>query len=504
MFSSKDIEQIKNLGIPLEKVEEQIENFKNGFQPIHLLSHATVENGIININENKKEELIKFYEKRISELEITKFIPASGAATRMFKDLFCFLEQDSEPSNQIIEFINNIKKFAFFDELAFHLKKNGKDINQCIKEKNYKTIIENLLTDIGLNYGNLSKGLLLFHKYSDQSRTAAEEHIAESIFYCKGKNNKINLHFTVSPEHIKYFNDHLETAVRKYEQLYPVKINISLSVQKHSTDTIAVDLDNIPFRGKNGQLVFRPAGHGALLENLNHLNGDIIFIKNIDNVVPDNLKKEICSSKKILGGYLLKMQEKIFNYLTILENSDINNKIIEEIILFAKNKLFLPFDKNFNHFTEENKITYLYRLLHRPIRVCGMVKKQGDAGGGPFWTKDNRENISLQIVETQQINLQDFQQKSIFEESTHFSPTDIVCGTRDHKGQSFNLKEFVDPSAGFISIKSKDGKPLKAIELPGLWNGSMAQWTTIFIEVPLITFNPVKTVFDLLRKEHIS
>ena len=297
MFSTKDIEQIKSLGIPLEKVEEQIEIFKKGFQPIHLLSYASVENGILNISENKKEELIKFYEKRISELEIIKFIPASGAATRMFKDLFCFLEQDSEPSKHIREFIDNIREFAFFDELVFHLKKNGKDINQCIKEKNYKTIIEYLLTDKGLNYGNLSKGLLLFHKYPDQNRTAAEEQIAESILYCNGKDNKINIHFTVSPEHIKHFTDHLEIVVKKYEQLYPVKINISLSIQKHSTDTIAVDLENNPFRGKNEQIVFRPAGHGALLENLNHLNGDIIFIKNIDNVVPDNLKKFVLQKK---------------------------------------------------------------------------------------------------------------------------------------------------------------------------------------------------------------
>ncbi|MCX8012648.1 MAG: DUF4301 family protein, partial [Desulfobacterota bacterium] len=358
-----------------------------------------------------------------------------------------------------------------------------------------------LLTDLGLTYAQLPKALIKFHTYPDGNRTALEEHLVEAVAYVQDQNKISRLHFTVSPEHEKLFVQHLKIVKPKYEEKYQVKFQVDFSLQKPSTNTIAVRLDNHPFRDKAGRLVFRPGGHGTLIENLNALNADLIYIKNIDNVTPDRLKDETFLWKKILGGYLVKTQERIFAYLKELENRE-DKKLLKEIFDFTNDELFILPPSNKQLSSLKNKREFLFKKLNRPIRIGGMVKNQGEPGGGPFWVKGKDEALSLQVVEDAQVDMTSKEQRLIWNQATHFSPVDFVCGVRDYKGDPFDLKKYVDPAAVFISLKSKDGEPLKALELPGLWNGGMADWISIFVEVPLITFTPVKTVNDLLRPEH--
>ncbi|MCD4720334.1 MAG: DUF4301 family protein, partial [Desulfobacula sp.] len=352
-----------------------------------------------------------------------------------------------------------------------------------------------------LDYGKLPKGLLKFHRYEHSNRVALEEHLVEAAMYGVSKNKKAYVHFTVSPEHLEKFKTQVDQVKDEYEKLFDITFEISYSVQKSSTDMIAVDMNNEPFREKDGSLLFRPGGHGALIENLNDLEADLIFIKNIDNVVPDRLKEITTTYKKVIGGLLLKLQSKTFEFLKELEKSESTN-LIEKIEAFAQSDLNIKIPNGFNELGPDEKKSFLFRHLNRPIRICGMVKNEGEPGGGPFWVKNSKGEVSLQVVESSQVNASDEEQMKILQSSTHFNPVDLVCGTRNYKGESFDLHEFIDPETGFISIKSKDGKNLKAQELPGLWNGAMADWITIFVEVPIITFNPVKTVNDLLRPQH--
>ena len=286
-----------------------------------------------------------------------------------------------------------------------------------------------------------------------------------------------------------------------YEKLFNVKYNVTFSLQKSSTDTIAVDENYLPFRTQSGSILFRPGGHGALIENLNELDGDIVFIKNIDNVVQDNYKGDIVTYKQLLAGTLVQVQQKIFNYLELLDNGILNNVQIGEIISFLEDVLCIK-NPNINLLDGDALLLYLRKKLNRPIRVCGMVKNVGEPGGGPFWAYNNDGTISLQILESSQIDKHNKSYIQMFSSGTYFNPVDIVCGIKDYKGKRFNLIDYVDPNTGFISSKSKDGRSLKALELPGLWNGAMSDWNTMFVEVPLTTFNPVKTVNDLLKEQH--
>ncbi len=507
MFTNKDIEQIKSRGIDIKNVELQIENFKKGFPYANLVKAATVGDGLVAIEEKQATGLIKYYDEASKSKVIVKFVPASGAASRMFKNLFGFIEEGrSEPANDgfhsVGNFFEHIKDFAFYEDLKGIMKKEGIDIEEKLKKGEYAVILEYLLNEKGLGYGKLPKGLLKFHKHKDGHRMPVEEHIVESIEYGISKNKNAFIHFTVSPEHLDNFKKEVEALKEKYEDATGVSFDISFSIQKPSTDTIAVDMDNNPFRDKDGNLVFRPGGHGALIENLSELDADLVFIKNIDNVVPDRMKSDTAKFKKVLGGLLLSVQEKTFKYLHQLENDNIDNSLLNEIESFANSELNITFPAEYDSFTNDEKQKYLISRLNRPIRVCGMVKNEGEPGGGPFWVKNSKGQVSLQIVESSQINQNDPDQKKILENATHFNPVDLVCGIKDYKGERFDLKRFVDPETGFISIKSKDGRDLKAQELPGLWNGAMADWITIFVEVPISTFNPVKTVNDLLRKQH--
>lgn len=502
MFTPKDLEQIATKGISIPVIEQQIETFKKGFPFINLVGISTIKKGVLSVDKEDASVLAKHYESKIEGRDIIKFVPASGAASRMFKDLLSFLNNPTEPKKEVIAFFETIKLYAFFEDLKNCLATNNLDIDILLTNHDYETIATYLLTEKGLNYASLPKGLLKFHRYANQIRTAIEEHLVEGANYARNSKAIVNLHFTVSAEHQDLFIKQIDSVKSMYENQFNVIYDISYSTQQSSTDTIAVDMNDNPFREKDGNLVFRPGGHGALIENLNSIKGDIIFIKNIDNVVPDRLKEETYLYKKAIGGILLQTQEQIHAYLKTLENTDISDIHLNTIANTIQQDFEIQVPADFNNQTTEAKRLLLIKVLNKPIRICGVVKNEGEPGGGPFLVKNTKGEISLQIVESAQIDLNNDSQKNIFDQSTHFNPVDLVCAVKDYKGNSFNLLDFVDPETGFISLKSKDGKDLKAMELPGLWNGAMANWITLFVEVPIITFNPVKTIFDLVRDTH--
>ena len=509
MLSQKDNIQIEQRGGNPEVVLKQIDNFKKGFPFTQLVDSATVENGIIRLDEQMITEYGERYDIQVSMgIKPVKFVPASGAASRMFKDLFEALAECKADENPEITlarnanartFLVNKEKFAFFSELKKAIADAG-EIEIC------GNWIGFLLYEKGLNYGNLPKGMLKFHKYPNGERTPFEEHLVESARYAKSRDSIAHLHFTVSPEHREGFENLLEKVKNDYESKLEVTFDVSFSLQKPSTDTIAVDLQNMPFREPDGSLLFRPGGHGALIENLNDLDADIIFIKNIDNVVPERLSESTVACKKALAGVLLKYQEKIFHYQKVLSERDpstIESALLAEAANFLENILNVKPPEN-QYYTEKERLYhYLLDKYNRPLRVCGVVKNEGEPGGGPFWARNPDGTVTLQIVESSQIDHENPQQQSIAERATHFNPVDLVCAVKNYKGEKYDLTAFTDHATGFISKKSKDGKDLKAQELPGLWNGAMSDWNTLFVEVPVETFNPVKTVFDLLREEHL-
>jgi hypothetical protein len=516
IFDVKELEQITGHQLSPEIIYKQIALFKKGFPFTKLARACTPGDGINIIQENQFEYYKDIFNKAEAEARTSKFVPASGAASRMFKVLQSFHNDLPSINSSLIsekagnnpdykeleKFIRGIKDFACYKDLKKAMADNQLNIDELINKGEFKEIIDHLLNPTGLNYASLPKGLLKFHRYEEHSRTPFEEHLVEGAAYSKDKSGNVKIHFTISPEHEKLVKEYIDSVKGKYEELLQAKYEITYSIQKSSTDTIAVDMDNQPFKDKKGKLVFRPAGHGALIENLNDLNADIVFIKNIDNVVPEHLNETTFIYKKLLGGYLLEIQQQIFRYLKILSASELQDGLINEIFNFLSEKLFVNPPEKIINGNQIEKINFAMIKLNRPLRVCGMVKNTGEPGGGPFWVIGNDKSLSLQLVETSQINVKDPEQKNILTSATHFSPVDLVCGLKDFQGNQFDLDKYIDPETGFISIKSKDGKDLKAMELPGLWNGAMADWNTIFIEVPAITFNPVKTVNDLLRKEH--
>jgi hypothetical protein len=512
MFTNRDIEQIEKRSSSLSEIEKQITHFRQGFPYLKVLRPATIGDGIIKLDEDKISSAVKQFTQKISKgLKPVKFVPASGAASRMFQSLFAFaqaadtnknarelLQDDKFKSTK--QFFDQISRFAFYEKLNTSLG----GITSADGSMKYCEIIDYVLSDKGLNYGFLPKGLLDFHLYDKIPRSPVEEHMVEGALYGADNQGNVMLHFTVSPEHEDYFVNKTNKAALQFEPKFGVKYQITFSQQKPSTDTIAVDPENNPFRLSDGSLFFRPSGHGALLENLNEINGDIVFIKNIDNVVPDRLKKDTIRYKMALALLLSEYQEKVFSYLHLLEKRSefISDQQIAEMVEFTEKTLCIEPDENQYYTHKAELVHYLIRKLNRPIRVCGMVKNEGEPGGGPFWAKNADGTTSLQVVESSQIDNNDPEQNQIARHSTHFNPVDLICGIRNFKGEKFDLIEYRDPQTGFISSKSKDGKTLKAQELPGLWNGAMADWITLFVEVPIITFNPVKTVNDLLRIEH--
>lgn len=504
MITPEDKALLDKKGISETQIAEQLACFEKGFPFLQLDGAASIERGILAPTETELDVYLEAWDTyKQGEKTIVKFVPASGAASRMFKNMFEFLGADYDFPTSDFEkkFFDNIHNFAFYADLNEACEKNnGKGIDKLISEGNYKAVVANLLEAAGLNYGALPKGLLKFHRYEDGVRTPLEEHLVEGALYAAGKTGKVNVHFTVSTEHRELFKELVEEKVVAYAQKYGIEYNVSFSEQKPSTDTIAADMENKPFRD-NGKLLFRPGGHGALIENLNDLDADIVFIKNIDNVVPDRLKDETVTYKKLIAGVLVTLQKKAFEYLEMLDGGKYTHEQLEEIIRFVQQDLCCR-KTDIKELEDAELVIYLRRKLNRPMRVCGMVKNVGEPGGGPFLAYNPDGTVSLQILESSQIDMKDEEKKAMFEKGTHFNPVDLVCAVRDYKGNKFNLVDYVDKATGFISYKSKNGKELKALELPGLWNGAMSDWSTIFVEVPLGTFNPVKTVNDLLREQH--
>jgi len=504
MLTQQDLKQLSQKGITQEKLESQLNSFKTGFPFLRLKGAAAVGNGIIAPDDEQHRKYVDAWNKyKAQGRVIVKFVPASGAASRMFKDMFAFLDApyDVPTTDFEKEFFDNIKKFAFREALCDKCRaNNGKSIKELLAEGQYKTIVANMLRSEGLNYGQLPKGLLLFHNYDNGPRTPMEEHLVEAALYA-ASDGKANVHFTVSHDHLELFRQRVAEKVDYFEKLYGVKFNISFSEQKPSTDTVAANPDNTPFRNEDGSMLFRPGGHGALIENLNEIDADVVFIKNIDNVVPDRLKPDTVEYKQLIAGVLVSLQERAFAYLRKLDTGSYTHEDIEEMIRFVQRDLYCRRD-DIKQLEDAELVIYLRKKLNRPMRVCGVVKNVGEPGGGPFLTYNQDGTVSLQILESSQIDKSNEEYQQMFAKGTHFNPVDLVCAVKDYKGNHFNLPDFVDPTTGFISSKSKNGKELKALELPGLWNGAMSDWNTIFVEVPLSTFNPVKTVNDLLRDQH--
>ena len=502
LFNDQINAQLQNLGISVEKVVNQLENFKTGFPYLNVVSAATPSKGITVMDDARISEALELYNN--SDAKIAKFVPASGAASRMFKDLFNAVDtlEKGGASNECAaeKFVSNIKDFAFYSQEEF----DGKSDLEILKT---------VLDADKMGYGVKPKGVLKFHKYnsnelndlsicdcSEESRTAFEEHLVEGALYAQ-KNGVVEIIVSVSPEHQSGFEKLFESVKDKYEKRYNVKYNIQFTQQMPSTDTVAVNEDNTPFIKGDGNLLFRPGGHGALIYNLNEIDADVVIIKNIDNVVKQSYIEETVLWKKILVGKLLQAKAKTFQYLEQLDAiSDEKEleKLCNEIVKFIDSEYSITIPE----MPASELPKFLKNKLNRPIRVCGMVKNVGEPGGGPFIIKEEDGTTSLQILESVQLNPNDPKVMEMFNSGTHFNPVDLVCSLKDYKGNRFNLPEYVDPKAGFISSKSFEGRALKAQELPGLWNGAMSNWNTIFVDVPLITFNPVKTIFDLLRKEH--
>ncbi len=504
MLSQQDLSQIADKGISEEKLNKQLEEFETGFPFLKLEAAAAVGHGIMAPDEEERVAYVQAWDAyKAQGKNIVKFVPASGAASRMFKNMFAFLSADyTEPTTDFEkQYFDNIKKFAFREALCEKCRLNdGKRIKELIADGNYKAVVANMLEPKGLNYGQLPKGLLLFHNYEDGPRTPMVEHLVEAGLYASSK-GEANVHFTVSHDHLELFKAKVAEKVETFAKKYGVKYNISFSEQKPSTDTVAVNPDNTLFRNEDGSMLFRPGGHGALIENLNDIDADVVFIKNIDNVVPDRLKDETVTYKQLIAGVLVTLQKKAFAYLEKLEKGEYTHEYLEEIIRFVQRDLCCR-KADIKELEDADLVIYLRKKLNRPMRVCGVVKNVGEPGGGPFLTYNQDGTVSLQILESSQIDKTNEEYQKMFTEGTHFNPVDLVCAVKDYKGQPFNLPDFVDKSTGFISSKSKNGKELKALELPGLWNGAMSDWNTVFVEVPLATFNPVKTVNDLLREQH--
>ena len=505
MFTNKDLKAIEKKRLSMTTINGQLNRFKTGFPFLEVKSAASINNGIVKLNNIEETECVYQWEDFLLRGgSVEKFVPASGAASRMFKNMFAFLSAEyTEPQTTFEkEFFNGVKNFAFYEALNEACKKNsGKDIDALVAAKEYKKVVEMLLLPVGLNYGNLPKGVLQFHKNNGEIYTAIEEHLEEGAQYASDKDKFIDIHFTVSPEHRELFNKVLAEKVPHYEAKYDVKYKVSMSEQKSSTDTIAVNMDNTPFRNADESLLFRPAGHGALIENLNEREADVVFIKNIDNVVPDSKREITIKYKQVIGGYLIILQKEIDKYIDLIESGQYTIEDLRNLIHFTHDKLNIRYPET-KYLDDSELAIYLLGKLKRPIRICGVVRNDGEPGGGPFIAVNSDGSSSPQILESSQFNSKDPEAMKLMKEATHFNPVDLVCYIKDNHGVKFDLRKYVDPNTGFISEKSKDGKELKALELPGLWNGAMSDWTTVFVEVPIKTFNPVKTVNDLLRPMH--
>lgn len=502
MFNDDDVRQMRALGIAPEEAQRHLELFRNPPAPIRLDRPARLGDGIVRLPEESHGPLIARFERARNEGRISKFVPASGAATRMFRDLLSYLHEDaSGPTEPVDKFFENLERFAFYPELAETLPETAETGSSEPAER--RNVLRHLLTDDGLGYADLPKGLIPFHRYPTGSATPFAEHLVEAAAYARDQTQVARLHFTVAPEHEVRFRTTLGDAGGILGDRLDCRFDVDFSSQSHATDTLAVDPENQPFRLDDGTLLFRPGGHGALLSNLESTHGDVVMIKNVDNVVPNGRKDLVHWHKKVLGGYLLVIRDRAFGFLERLERDDAlaDPTLLEESAQLVRDSLHRPLPDGWDERDPPGQRDWLVHILDRPLRACGVVVNQGEPGGGPFWVRGEDGRLSLQIVEGSQVS-DDAEQQKTFTSSTHFNPVDLACSLRNPHGEPYALDDFVDPSAVFIAEKTHDGHPLKALEHPGLWNGAMAKWNTIFVEVPIETFAPVKTVLDLLRPEH--
>lgn len=495
-FTSEDIRQLKKRGVSESEVQRQISVLAEGVPYADITAPAVPENGIVILTPEDKIRYYDAYKNAKYDGKLSKFVPASGAATRMFKDLINAYGGQMNPSAEST--LRSIRSFPFYKDLENLFLYRNMDIDAMIDNAEWKNIIGYLLYENGLNYADKPKALIKFCQYESYSRTAMEEQVYETISLVLDKSNEIRIHFTLSD---KYLPDAYEMVNRINETLHGVKADITFSVQKPSTDTIAVYPDNTPVKDSKGYLAFRPGGHGALIENLNDYNADVVLIKNIDNVLNSEYRTESDEFTRYLCGYAVDLEDKVGSLLRNIENCSQNT--IEEAIFVAKKHLFKDLTNELLYKDDDDKRQFLFKFFNRPIRICGMIRNTGEPGGGPFFVRSGK-NVSLQIVESSQIDLNDPAKKKIFDSSTHFNPVLMACTLRDFRGQKFDLLKFVDKKACFVSNKSFEGKDIKALELPGLWNGSMSDWLTVFVEVPLETFCPAKTVNDLLKQERYA
>ncbi len=513
-YTDTDIEQLEERGITTEQLTTQLETLKKGVTYIDLYDAASLEDGILQLDPSEQKKYATLFESRKDSLDLLKFTPASGAATRMFRFLFEFLDEYDAEKESINAYINKkeakdlrlffvgLDNFPFYNKVRKQLKKKYKKKKCTNINLNRQRFVSIMLNEDELNFGKKPKGLFPFHSYKHHVSTAFEEHLFEGATYAD-KNKKARLHFTISKDHKKYFEQQFEKRKEYIERKTGISFSITYSYQSKATDTIALDSDDSVLRNSSNEIIFRPGGHGALIDNLNNQNADLIFIKNIDNVVVFKYQEDVAFYKKMLAGKLLELQERSFNYqLKIDQNKDLKEAKITEITTFLQNELSIKIAEDFEKYSASYKVIYLKQILDRPMRVCAMVPNEGEPGGGPFWIRSKNGKKSLQIIESVQIDPTNEQQQSILKKATHFNPVDIVCGIKNYKGEKYDLQKFVDTNASFITTKSYEGKKIKALEHPGLWNGGMAHWNTVFIEAPLITFNPVKTVNDLLKPAH--
>jgi hypothetical protein len=499
-FSESNIQQIKKLGLTANDVEKQMALYCRGSNFLKLNRSCTINDGIISFSKAERDKLIRLYEKEAEKFKIIKFVPASGAASRMFAEWFMALdagEFNFQAFNK--SFLRNLPKYPLYCLLA-----QNKRASKFIEQKDIKKIFDYVLKERGLNFGWLPKALIHFHKYSATGiRTALEEHLFEAAQYIRSAKDLCNLHFTVSREHKNDIAEKIKAVKPRYEKLCRVKYKISLSIQSGSTNTLAVDENDYPLRDDAGNLIFRPGGHGALLKNLQNLDADFIFVKNIDNVVPEIVLNKILPYKKMLGGLAIKVQEEVCAVLHMLEEEKIDARQIDQIKNYCIRRLNIIFPSHLEKQSLQNQVKIIFSLLDRPLRICAIVRNEGEPGGAPFWVEERDGSETLQIVESGHVNKNDQKQAAIWSTAKYFNPVDMVCCTKGYKGKKFNLDDYVDNDAYLITIKNEKGRLLKALELPGLWNGGMAYWNTVFVELPKIVFNPVKTVNDLLRPEHL-
>jgi len=516
-FTEEDLRQIQAHGLTLELVREHLRLFARPPRFMRLRRPAVQGDGIYQIPPEEVDTYLAHHAEAASLGRFTKFVPASGAATRMFElllhyfyhveaELEAVLETDlsrgEHAAREFLVFHDCLPHFAFYEDLRALQAARGYDLEELLATRRYREILSYLLTGDGLHYQELPKALIKFHAYETESRTALEEHLVEAAAYVRDEDGLCRLHFTLLDRYREGFQRHLDQVQPIMEERYRCRFLVEVSSQHPGTDTLAGDVDNRPFRDSQGRLVFRPGGHGALLENLNELQGDLVYIKNIDNVVPDRLKEPTILWKKILGGYLVFLQRQIHYYLGHLLEGTGGPDLLKKALDFAQERLAVAIPPGILKWPEDLARNFVAKLLNRPLRVCGVVVNEGEPGGAPFWVEEPDGSLSLQIVEKAQVEMSSPEQKDIWESSTHFNPVDLVCALRDDQDVPFDLSQYVDREAVFISRKSLDGRELKALELPGLWNGGMSRLLTAFVEVPIITFNPVKTVFDLLRPEH--